>query len=150
MAALGVTGFVELGGKVLGPMIRRITPDVPTITAADIEKEHRAALASLTPEQRRALDRLANAGKVDSKMAEQLARIIADAHTRAPKVEAAPCIVAFGEYIEQNDEASAKHHQPRAGLSLRKGATISRVSALGTTGTISNETPVPRHPRTHV
>ena len=27
-----------------------------TITAADIEKEHRAALASLTPEQRRALD----------------------------------------------------------------------------------------------
>ena len=36
MAALGVTGFVEGGGKVLGPMIRRITPDVPTITAADM------------------------------------------------------------------------------------------------------------------
>lgn len=36
MAELGVTGFVELGGKVLGPMIRRITPDVPTITAADM------------------------------------------------------------------------------------------------------------------
>ena len=36
MAALGVTGFVEVGGKVLGPMIRRITPDVPTITAADM------------------------------------------------------------------------------------------------------------------
>ena len=36
MAALGVTGFVELGGKVLGPMIRRITPDVPTITAGDM------------------------------------------------------------------------------------------------------------------
>ncbi|WP_353218296.1 ACP S-malonyltransferase [Sandarakinorhabdus sp.] len=36
MAAMGVTGFVELGGKVLGPMIRRITPDVPTITAADM------------------------------------------------------------------------------------------------------------------
>jgi [acyl-carrier-protein] S-malonyltransferase len=36
MAALGVTGFVELGGKVLGPMIRRITPDVPTITAVDM------------------------------------------------------------------------------------------------------------------
>ena len=32
-----------------------------TITAADIEKEHREALASLTPDQRRALDRLANA-----------------------------------------------------------------------------------------
>ncbi len=36
MAELGVTGFVELGGKVLGPMIRRITPDVPTITASDM------------------------------------------------------------------------------------------------------------------
>jgi [acyl-carrier-protein] S-malonyltransferase len=36
MADMGVTGFVELGGKVLGPMIRRITPDVPTLTAADM------------------------------------------------------------------------------------------------------------------
>ncbi|WP_439546834.1 ACP S-malonyltransferase [Sandarakinorhabdus sp.] len=36
MADMGVTGFVELGGKVLGPMIRRITPDVPTITAVDM------------------------------------------------------------------------------------------------------------------
>jgi [acyl-carrier-protein] S-malonyltransferase len=35
MAALGVTGFVELGGKVLGPMIRRITPDATMLTAAD-------------------------------------------------------------------------------------------------------------------
>ena len=31
------------------------------ITAADIEAEHKAALATLTPDQRRALDRLANA-----------------------------------------------------------------------------------------
>jgi [acyl-carrier-protein] S-malonyltransferase len=36
MAELGVTGFAELGGKVLGPMIRRITPDVPTVTASDM------------------------------------------------------------------------------------------------------------------
>lgn len=36
MAGLGVEQFIELGGKVLGPMIRRITPDVPTITAADM------------------------------------------------------------------------------------------------------------------
>jgi [acyl-carrier-protein] S-malonyltransferase len=35
MAALGVTGFVELGGKVLGPMVRRITPDATMLTAAD-------------------------------------------------------------------------------------------------------------------
>jgi [acyl-carrier-protein] S-malonyltransferase len=36
MADLGVTGFVELGGRVLGPMIRRITPDIPTLTAGDM------------------------------------------------------------------------------------------------------------------
>jgi [acyl-carrier-protein] S-malonyltransferase len=35
MAALGVTGFVELGGKVLGPMVRRITPDATMLSAAD-------------------------------------------------------------------------------------------------------------------
>jgi [acyl-carrier-protein] S-malonyltransferase len=36
MAALGVTGFVELGGKVLGPMVRRITPDATMLSAADM------------------------------------------------------------------------------------------------------------------
>jgi [acyl-carrier-protein] S-malonyltransferase len=40
MADAGVTEFVEFGGKVLGPMIKRITPDVPqssVVTMADIE-----------------------------------------------------------------------------------------------------------------
>jgi len=40
MAEAGVTEFVEFGGKVLGPMIKRITPDVPqssVVTMADIE-----------------------------------------------------------------------------------------------------------------
>jgi [acyl-carrier-protein] S-malonyltransferase len=36
MAALGVTGFVELGGKVLGPMVRRITPDATMQSAGDM------------------------------------------------------------------------------------------------------------------
>jgi [acyl-carrier-protein] S-malonyltransferase len=36
MAELGVTGFVELGGKVLGPMVRRITPDARMSSAADM------------------------------------------------------------------------------------------------------------------
>ena len=36
MAELGVTNFVELGGKVLGPMVRRITPDARMQSAADI------------------------------------------------------------------------------------------------------------------
>lgn len=36
MAKAGVTGFVELGGKVLGPMVRRITPDAAMTSAADM------------------------------------------------------------------------------------------------------------------
>ncbi len=36
MADLGVTNFVELGGKVLGPMVRRITPDAKMQSAADM------------------------------------------------------------------------------------------------------------------
>lgn len=40
MAAAGVTHFVEFGGKVLGPMVKRIAPDVEVtsvVTMADIE-----------------------------------------------------------------------------------------------------------------
>ena len=40
MVAAGVTEFVEFGGKILGPMIRRITPDATTrsiVTMNDIE-----------------------------------------------------------------------------------------------------------------
>jgi [acyl-carrier-protein] S-malonyltransferase len=40
MTAAGVTEFVEFGGKVLGPMIKRISPDATTrsvVTMADIE-----------------------------------------------------------------------------------------------------------------
>ncbi len=36
MAELGVTGFVEIGGKVLGPMVRRITPDARMQSAVDM------------------------------------------------------------------------------------------------------------------
>ena len=40
MAAAGVTHFVEFGGKVLGPMVKRIAPDVETtsvVTPEDID-----------------------------------------------------------------------------------------------------------------
>jgi len=40
MAAAGVTHFIELGGKVLGPMVKRIAPDATTtslVSMADIE-----------------------------------------------------------------------------------------------------------------
>ena len=36
MTALGVTTFVEVGGKVLGPMVRRITPDSRMLSAGDM------------------------------------------------------------------------------------------------------------------
>ena len=36
MAELGVDGFIELGGRVLGPMIKRITPDAPSTAATDM------------------------------------------------------------------------------------------------------------------
>jgi [acyl-carrier-protein] S-malonyltransferase len=36
MAELGTTTFFELGGKVLGPMVRRITPDARMISAGDM------------------------------------------------------------------------------------------------------------------
>jgi len=36
MVDLGVTEFVELGGRVLGPMIKRITPDAPCTAATDM------------------------------------------------------------------------------------------------------------------
>lgn len=41
MAAAGVTRIVELGGKVLGPMVKRIAPDIDNIavqTPADVEE----------------------------------------------------------------------------------------------------------------
>ena len=36
MVDLGVTGFVELGAKVLGPMGKRIAPDAPVVSALDM------------------------------------------------------------------------------------------------------------------
>ncbi len=36
MADLGVTGFVEIGGKVLGPMVRRIVAGTQMLSAADM------------------------------------------------------------------------------------------------------------------
>ena len=37
MAAAGVTDFVELGGKVLGPMVKRIAPDANVTSVVTIE-----------------------------------------------------------------------------------------------------------------
>ena len=37
MAGAGVEEFVELGGKVLGPMVKRIAPDVKVTSVVGIE-----------------------------------------------------------------------------------------------------------------
>ena len=37
MAAAGVEEFVELGGKVLGPMVKRIAPDVKVTSLMSID-----------------------------------------------------------------------------------------------------------------
>ncbi len=51
------------------------------------------------------LDRLAEAGKVDSALADALARAIAAAHADAPLVEAEPWLDALADYLAQNDAA---------------------------------------------
>jgi aminoglycoside phosphotransferase family enzyme/predicted kinase len=56
-------------------------------------------------DETKTLDRLADAGKIDLAMADELARGVAAAHARAPAVEAAPWIDALAQYIEQNDAA---------------------------------------------
>lgn len=43
MADLGVDGFVEFGGKVLGPMIKRITPDAATLSLVSMDDIEAAA-----------------------------------------------------------------------------------------------------------
>jgi uncharacterized protein len=56
-------------------------------------------------DETKTLDRLADAGKIDLAMADELARGIAAAHARAPVVDAAPWIAALADYIDQNDAA---------------------------------------------
>ena len=51
------------------------------------------------------LDRLADAGRIDTPLIEALARAVASAHARAPVVDASRWIAALGDYIEQNDTA---------------------------------------------
>lgn len=43
MTALGVDGFVEFGGKVLGPMIKRIAPDAATLSLVSMDDIEAAA-----------------------------------------------------------------------------------------------------------
>jgi uncharacterized protein len=60
-------------------------------------------------DETKTLDHLADAGKINLAMADELARGVAAAHARAPVVEAAPWIDALADYIEQNDVAFREH-----------------------------------------
>jgi uncharacterized protein len=51
------------------------------------------------------LDRIAGGGKIDARLADDIARIVAKAHADAPVVEAGPWIEALARYIAQNDAA---------------------------------------------
>ena len=51
------------------------------------------------------LDRLADDGKIDAKLADNLGRVVASAHRTIPVADADTWIAALGEYVEQNHEA---------------------------------------------
>ncbi len=50
-------------------------------------------------------DRLADGGKIDTALADDLGRIVAKAHQSTPVADAGKWIAALGDYVEQNDEA---------------------------------------------
>src|SRR4029077_18041068 len=56
-------------------------------------------------DETRTLDRRADAGKIDAALADRLARAVAAAHARAPRVEAGAWRAALERPIEQNDTA---------------------------------------------
>jgi aminoglycoside phosphotransferase family enzyme/predicted kinase len=55
------------------------------------------------------LDRLAGTGRIDRTLAEALALAVADAHARAPVVDAAPWLAGLRDYIQQNADDFATH-----------------------------------------
>ncbi|HWM45910.1 MAG TPA: AAA family ATPase [Xanthobacteraceae bacterium] len=55
------------------------------------------------------LDHLAEAGRIERELATALALAVAQAHERAPVVDAAPWISALRDYIDQNETDFAQH-----------------------------------------
>jgi aminoglycoside phosphotransferase family enzyme/predicted kinase len=54
------------------------------------------------------LDRLAEQGRIDTTLANALARVIAKAHAAAPVVDADPWVDALARFLDQNDAAFAE------------------------------------------
>jgi uncharacterized protein len=81
------------------------------------------------------LDFLADAGRIDKALIEELARAVAAAHERAPVADASAWIAALAEYIEQNDAALREHpdlfeRQAIETLTTRSRAAFTRVRPL--------------------
>jgi len=51
------------------------------------------------------LDQLADKGRIDNSLADELGRVVAAAHRDTPAADAEKWIAALGDYVEQNDEA---------------------------------------------
>jgi aminoglycoside phosphotransferase family enzyme/predicted kinase len=81
------------------------------------------------------LDCLADAGRIDKALIEELARVVAAAHERAPVADADAWITALAQYIDQNDAAlreRADRFEPEAvnTLTTHTRAAFTRVRPL--------------------
>jgi aminoglycoside phosphotransferase family enzyme/predicted kinase len=81
------------------------------------------------------LDFLADAGRIDKGLIEELARAVAAAHERAPVADAKAWIAALAEYVEQDDVALREHAdlfelQAVGTLTMRSRAAFARVHPL--------------------
>ena len=81
------------------------------------------------------LDRLADRGKMDTALADALARAVAAAHADAPRLAAAPWIAALADFIAQNDGAFSAlpdlfDAAATAGLTRESRAALDRMRPL--------------------
>jgi aminoglycoside phosphotransferase family enzyme/predicted kinase len=89
--------------------VRQITRDESGHLAIDGKGEPvEWALEMRRFDERATLDHLADAGSIDDRIADELAREVAAAHRAAFPVEADPWIDALDSYIGQNEEAFAE------------------------------------------
>ncbi len=81
------------------------------------------------------LDRLADRGKIDRALADELGRVVTAAHARAPTADAEPWIDALARFIEQNEAAfrdASKLFPPddAAALTAATRAALRRIRPL--------------------
>lgn len=77
-------------------------------------------------DEKRTLDHLATA--IDEELADALARAVADAHAKAPRVDPQPWIAALSSYIDEHAEAFAQHRDVFPAAELDALARSSRAT----------------------